>query len=91
MTHVPGPYHSLYYRTSKLIGLFVSPMEQTEDEGKLHPYSGRSDLALGLLNLNLTLAENPDNGIPIIRQYQGLSCTISPRDLIEEGGVYAKL
>jgi transposase len=25
-----------------------------------------------------------------IRQYQGLSCTISPRELIEEGGVYAK-
>jgi hypothetical protein len=25
------------------------------------------------------------------RQYQGLSCTISPGELTEEGGVYAKL
>ena len=86
MTHVPGPYHSLYYRTSKLIGLFVSPMEQKEDEGKLHPYSGRSDLALGLLNLNLTLAQNPDNGIPIIVQMRRAEAEFARRleDLIRD-------
>jgi 5-methylcytosine-specific restriction endonuclease McrBC regulatory subunit McrC len=71
-------HYSLRYGTRKLIGLFVSPTEQREDDS-LHPYSGGSDLATGLLNLNLTQVENTKEGVPIAAQMREVEAAFAGR------------